>query len=191
MDAFATASNSITFNGTNQRLTSGDVINGGSGTNQGSFSLLFRSLPSHPTNNLTTPRYVFCQRGNITNELGLFFEPTNATPDSGSLKLQIGGQTNILLASNAIVLGTWYYLAMTWNESSNLATWYLAPIGGTLNTSNINFGATNAVGNSTNVVFGNRQGAPGNNNSASNYPNAFAFLPATEPWAKSPSGTGN
>lgn len=46
---------------------------------------------------------------------------------------------------------------MTWNESNHLATWYLAPIGGPLSSSNINFGATNVVGNSTNVTLGNRQ----------------------------------
>ena len=171
VDAFATGNNAIEFNGSSQRLTAGDVINGGTGTSQGSLSLLFRSLPSHPTNNLTTPRYVFSQRGNITNELGLFFQPTNAASDSGSLKLQIGGQTNILLTSNAIVFGTWYYLALTWNESNQLATWYLAPIGGTLSSSNFNFGATNVVGNSSNVVFGNRQNAGGN------YTNAFRIPP--------------
>ena len=174
VDAFATGSNAIQFNGTSQRMTAGGVISGGTGTNQGSMSLLFRSLTGYPTTLLSTQRYVFSQRGNATNEFGLFFE-TNDPPvvDPGSLKVRIGSQTNTILASNAIVFGTWYYLAMTWNESSNLATWYLAPIGGTLNTSNINFGATNAVGNSSNVVFGNRQSAPGNNNSASNYPNAF------------------
>ena len=62
---------------------------------------------------------------------------------------------------------------MTWNETNHQATCYLAPLGGTLSSTNFNFGASNVVGNSTNVVFGNRQSAPGNNNSASNYPNAF------------------
>jgi hypothetical protein len=172
VDAFATSSNAIQFNGTSQRMTAGAVISGGTGTNQGSLSLLFRSLTGYPTTLLSTQRYVLCQRGNNTNELGLFFETNNATVDPGSLKVRIGSQTNTILASNAIVFGTWYYLAMTWNESSNLATWYLAPIGGVLSSSNINFGATNAVGNTSNVVFGNRQSVPGNT-SASNYPNAF------------------
>ncbi len=170
MDAFATGSNAINFNGTSQRMTAGDVINGGTGTNQGSMSLIFRSLNGLPTTLLSTQRYVLCQKGNANNEFGLFFETNTAPVDPGSLKVRIGSQTNMLLASNAIVFGTWYYLAMTWNESSNLATCYLAPIGGTLSTSNINLvnlGVTNVVGNSSNVFFGNRP------NDAGTFVNAF------------------
>ena len=36
-------------------------------------SLLFRSLTGYPTTLLSTQRYVFSQRGNATNEFGLFF----------------------------------------------------------------------------------------------------------------------
>jgi len=167
VDAFATGSNAINFNGTSQRFTSGDVISGGTGTNQGSMSLLFRSLTGYPTTLLSTQRYVFCQKGNASNEFGLFFETNNAAVDPGSLKVHIGGQTNMLLASNAIVFGTWYYLAMTWKESNHLMRWYLAPIGGVLMSSNITLAATNVVGNSTNVSFGNRP------NDAGSYVNAF------------------
>jgi hypothetical protein len=163
VDGFASGSNAFAFNVNTQRLVMGDVISGGSGTNQGSLSLLFRSLTGYPT---STPRYVFCQKGNTTNEFSMFFEGTNSP--AGAFKVQIAGQTNVLLLSNAVVFGTWYYLAMTWNESNHLATWYLAPLGGTLSSGTIDLGTTNVVGNSTNVNFGNRDGqsraisSPGN-----------------------------
>jgi hypothetical protein len=172
VDTFATGSNAIQFNGINQRLIAGDVISGGTGTNQGSLSLLFRTMSGHANTNVSLPRYLFSQRDNDTNEFALFFETTNTMTDPGSLKLRIGSQTNTILASNAIVFSTWYYLALTWNDSNHLATCYLSPIGGALSSSNFNFGATNAVGNSSNVIFGNRQGVPGNT-SASNHFNAF------------------
>jgi hypothetical protein len=151
VDAFAIGNSAFAFNVNTQRLAAGDVISGGSGTNQGSLSLLFRSLNGYPT---TTPRYVFCQKGNSTNEFSMFFEGTNSPP--GSFKVQMAGQTNVILQSNAVVFGTWYYLAMTWNESDHLATWYLAPIGGTLSSGAIDLGITNVVGNSSNVNLGNR-----------------------------------
>src|SRR5205814_746941 len=55
VDAFAFGNGTFSFTASSNGLTSGDVISGGSGTNQGSMSLLFRSIDGYSSN---TVRYV-------------------------------------------------------------------------------------------------------------------------------------
>jgi hypothetical protein len=160
-DAFAIGNSAITFTSDTNRLTLGDVISGGSGTNQGSMCLLFRSLQGLAT----TRRFVFWQEDSInSNRFGVFFEDDNTGPYPGNLCLQIGGQTNVLLASNAIVFEAWYYLALTWDETradTNGAevTWYLGRVGETLTNGTVNLADGAVVGNSTTVYLGNRHSA--------------------------------
>ena len=160
-DAFAIGNGGFSFTADSARLTTSDVISGGSGTNQGSMCLLFRSLSGLAT----TRRFVFWQEDSInSNRFGVFFEDDNSGPFPGNLCLQIGGQTNVLLASNAIVFEAWYYLAMTWDETradTNGAevTWYLGRVGETLTNGTINLADGAVVGNSTPVYLGNRHSA--------------------------------
>jgi hypothetical protein len=160
-DAFAIGNGAFSLTSDSARLTTSDVITGGTGTNQGSMCLLFRSL----TGLATTRRFVFWQEDSInSNRFGVFFEDDNSGPYPGNLCLQIGGQTNVLLASNAIVFEAWYYLAITWDETrpdTNGAevAWYLGRVGGTLTNGTVNLADGAVVGNSTTVYLGNRHSA--------------------------------
>src|SRR5262249_28117004 len=122
----------ISFQDQTNRLTVGDVLSGGTGTNQGSVSLLFRSL----TGQATAKRYLISQKGASGTEFGVYF-------DDGGLRVQTGSQADVILQTNAIVFEAWYYLAMTWDETrpdTNGAevTWYLGRVGGTLTNGSIN-----------------------------------------------------
>jgi Alginate lyase/Concanavalin A-like lectin/glucanases superfamily len=155
-DAFAIGNSAFSFTASSHGLTSGDVINGGTGTNQGSMSLLFRSIEGFSSN---TVRYVFYQN----NDFGAFFEPTNTSSGSpGSLKVHVGGQTNAILLSNDLVFGAWYHLTMTWNETNDVApevNWYLGRVGGTLNFGTMDLTNNRVVGSNTTVYLGNNNGA--------------------------------
>ena len=156
-DVFAIGNGAFSFTSDTNRLTAGDVISGGSGTNQGSVCLLFRSL----TGLATTRRFVLWQEDSInSNRFGVFFEDDNSGPYPGNLCVQVGGQTNVMLASNAIVFGAWYYLALTWDETradTNGAevTWHLGRVGETRTNATINLADGAVVGNSTTVYLGN------------------------------------
>ena len=155
-DAFAIGNGAFMFTNAANVLTAGDVISGGTGTNQGSMSFLFRSIDGFSSN---TPRYVFYQN----NDFGAFFEFTNSTiANPGSLKVHIGGQTNAILLSNDLVFGAWYYLALTWNETNDAApevSWYLGRVGGTLNCGTMDLTNNRVVGSTTTLYLGNNNGA--------------------------------
>src|SRR6267143_1568314 len=55
---------------------------------------------------------------------------------------------------------------MTWHETNDVATWYLAPIGGTLTNGTINLTNSAVVGSISNVFVGNRQNNNGTFSSA-------------------------
>ncbi len=160
VDAFGVGNGAFSFTATNHVLGAGDVINGGTGADKGSMTLLFRSIDGFSSN---TPRYMFHQRGTTTtNDFGAFFEPTNSTAaNPGSLKVHVGGQTNAVLLSSDLVFGSWYYLALTWDETrpdTNGAelTWYVGRVGGTLTNGSINLTDSAVVGSNTTVYLGNR-----------------------------------
>ncbi len=161
-DAFAIGNSSFSFTNANDsdRLTVGDVISGGDGSSKGSISLLFRSLSGLAT----TRRYVFWQDDTSNSKrFGVFFEDDNGGIYPGNLCVQIGGQTNAILGSNAIVFGAWYHLAITWDETrvdTNGAevAWYLGRVGGTLTNGTINLSDSAVVGNNNTVHLGNRDG---------------------------------
>lgn len=171
-DVFVNGNSAFSFPSAsdNERLIAEDVINGGDGTKQGSMSLLFRSLTGGMP---TTRRFVFSQKGtNNSNtvydgtEFSVFIEedlpPASPPPaNPGSLNMQIGGNMVELLSTNAMVFGAWYYLAITWNETNDVApevTWYLGRPGGTLTSGTINLTNSAVVGNTNVVHLGNRAG---------------------------------
>lgn len=121
--------------------TGGNLLSGGGVSNlvstaKGSISFLFRTLP--PGVN-TGQRYVFSAGGDATehNALSLFLENNNiANGDPNSYKLRFGNTTVTVLPAANVVPSTWYYFALTYDESTaaapNKATWYLGPAGGSL-----------------------------------------------------------
>ncbi len=156
-DLFDKAYGAFVFDdSTNGLETVRDVISGGTGNDQGSVSLLFRSL----TGAATSKRYLFSQRAApSTNEFAAYF-------DAEGLRLQIGGRTNVILQSNSIAYGAWYYLAITWDEtrpSTNGAevTWYLGRAGGTFTSDSTNIPDTAVVGSTNTVCLGCRRNNDG------------------------------
>ena len=163
VDAFAIGNSAFSFTNTSNtdRLTAGDVISGGTGTNQGSMSLLFRLFTSPPSGK----RYLFSQKGaSGSQEFAVFVESNGAPVDPAGLKVLIGGQT--VTMSTALVFQAWHYLALTWHETNDVATWHVAPIGGTLTTGTINLTNSALVGSISNVYLGNRQNNSGTFTSA-------------------------
>jgi hypothetical protein len=160
-DAFAIGNGAFSFTVDSARLTVSDLINGGSGTNQGSVCLLFRSL----TGLATTRRFLMWQEDSInSNRFGVFFEDDNSGPYPGNLCVQVGGQTNVILASNAIAFEAWYYLAITWDETradgdGAEVTWYLGRVGAALTNGTLNLSDGAVVGNSSTLYLGNRHTA--------------------------------
>jgi len=156
VDAFAIGNSAFSFTASSHGLTTGDIINGGTGTNKGSMSLLFRSIDGYSSN---TVRYVFYQN----NDFGAFFEPTNTTSaNPGSLKVHVGGQTNAILLSNDLVFGALYHLTLTWDETNDVAaevTWHLGRVGGTLTSGTIDLTNNRVVGSNTTVYLGNDNAA--------------------------------
>ena len=163
VDAFGIGSSAFSFTNTSNtdRLTVDDVISGGTGTNQGSMSLLFRLFTSSPSGK----RYLFSQKGaSGSQEFAVFVESNGAPVDPAGLKVLIGGQTVTL--STALVFQAWHYLALTWNETNDVATWHIAPVGRTLTTGTINLTNSALVGSSSNLYLGNRQNNSGTSTSA-------------------------
>ena len=158
VDVFAIGNGAFSFTASGHALTGTDVINGGTGNDQGSIGLLFRSIDGYSSN---TPRYLFYQVGGTSNEFGAFFEITNSgTADPGSLKLRIGGQKIPILQSNDLVFGAWYYLAITWDETrvdtnGTEVAWYLGRVGGKLTNGCINLADSAVVGSNTTLYLGN------------------------------------
>ncbi len=156
VDAFGIGNGAFSFTNASNCLTVGDVISGGTSNNQGSMSLLFRSIEGYSSN---TVRYVFCQGAN-NSEFSAFFEPTNtANGYPGSLKVKIAGQTLPILQSNELMFGVWYYLAFAWDETRDTApevAWYVGRIGGALNSGTIDLDTNSVVGSNTTVYLGNR-----------------------------------
>ena len=123
------------------RYTGGNLLNGGGVSNvvstaTGSISFLFRTLA--PGVN-TGQRYVFSAGGNTAdhNAFSMFVENNNiANGDPNSYKLRFGNSTITVLPAADVVPSTWYYFALTYDESAaaapNKATWYIGPAGGTL-----------------------------------------------------------
>jgi len=165
-DAYRNSTNAYAFFAAPDALTiPSDVINGGGATTNdaatgvGSISLIFHSLNTWTT---TGQRWLFSQGDSSANGngLGLFFE-NNTTTNGGQsdLKLRVGNGTTSILASNAIAFSSWYYFAMTWDESRNAGEviWYLGKLGGPLISGVINLNDDAVVGDNGNFILGNAE----------------------------------
>jgi hypothetical protein len=136
----------IAYDGTE---SSDHVINGGgaatiSSTNQGTITCLFRTVDPGPPSGATTgpgAKSVFYGGGanGTSNSLDLIFENANSTNNPNELTLNFGDSSTTVLSAANVVADTWYYFALTYNESvtnadgspnTNKATWYLGRLDG-------------------------------------------------------------
>lgn len=151
---------------TDSLTTTTDLFAGGqtavggnaSASGVGSVTLLFRALD---TVFLGGQRFVFSQGNNSSdrNAFGLFFENQNlSNGDPGGLKLRAGNTTFTLISSNQLQTATWYYLAITYDESrdNGEVQWWLGPIGGVLTNGLANPANDAVIGNNGTVYLGNQ-----------------------------------
>ncbi len=151
-DLFQNPSNCIFFSvqGDGVENSSGSILSGGGpiGTNtsaaSGTITLLFRTPdPGPPSGSTTGPgqKFVFSAGGGngTMNSLALFVENPNATNAANDLRLAFGDITTTILPATNLVWDTWYYFALTYNESAtnagglpntNKAAWYLGRLKG-------------------------------------------------------------
>lgn len=145
------------------RNLSDSLINGGgtsntSSTATGSITFLFRTLSDVNTGQ----RFLFSAGNNAANgnAFALFLENTNvANGDPNSLKLRFGNNTTTIRSAADLAPNTWYYFALTYNESSlssNKATWYVGRSGGVLS-SGVTTNSPEAVaGEGAGLAIGNK-----------------------------------
>jgi len=162
-DYFGNASSSRFFSSsTDSASTTTDIIPGGgptggnaAATGIGSLSFLFRTLDTAPSGQ----RFLYAQ-GNTTgnaNSFSLFIENTSNT-DPGSLKLRVGnGPTSTLLAAASMLADSWYYFAVTYDETRDAGEvlWYLGAAGGSLVTGGVNIGNVAVAGDNGTFTLGN------------------------------------
>ncbi len=173
-DAFRTASNCWFFIDQNTaylRNLTDALISGGGAANsnaaaKGSVSFVFRALAGQ---NVGGQRFLFdatATAGMTTtnhNAFSVFFENDTATTDPDALKLRFGDSTTTLLTSNNVLYGSWYYFALTYDESRvpNKAIWYTGPAGGTLLSGTTSNAADAVAGEAAGLIIGNRAGYTG------------------------------
>jgi hypothetical protein len=154
------------------------IISGGgaAGTNTstavGTITLLFRTGdPGPPSGSTTGPgaKCIFSAGGatSSSNALYLQIENANATNNANDLRLAFGDSVTLLLPATNVVWDTWYYFALTYNESAtnangspntNKATWYLGRLNGAgALASGKTINSTNAVaGDGVDFVIGSQ-----------------------------------
>jgi hypothetical protein len=126
------------------------IVSGGGpvGTNTstavGTITLLFRAVDSGPPSSSNNGPGAKCilQAGSslgTSNALTLQFENPNTGNPSNALTLAFGDSVTTILPATNVVADTWYYFALTYNESAtnadgspntNKATWYLGRLDG-------------------------------------------------------------
>jgi len=142
------------------------LINGGGTANSnatatGSISFLFRTLTGP---NIGGQRWLFdaTTTGGMGtsnhNAFALFFENDTDLVNTNSLKLRFGDTTTTILLASNVAYNTWYYFALTYDESRvpNKAIWYLAPAGGPLITGMTTNSGDAVAGEGTGFYLGQR-----------------------------------
>jgi len=169
-DVFRNPTNSYFFDaGQNNawlRNLTDPLINGGgtadtNATNKGSITFLFRALAG---TNIGGQRFLFdaTTTGGMGttnhNALSLYFENDTSTNNPNSLKLLFGDSTTIVLPASNVLYGTWYYFALTYDESRkpNKAVWYLGPAGRVLSTGMTTNSDDAVAGEGTGLYIGQR-----------------------------------
>ena len=185
-DIFQNPTNCVYFSVTgdgvsdNNEGTDHIISGGGMATNNsttvGTITLLFRTPdPGPPSGSTTGPgaKCIFSAGGSTgsSNALYLQIENPNSTNVAivNDLRLTFGDSATTILPGSNVVWDTWYYFALTYNESAtnadgspntNKATWYLGRLNGpgTL-ASGQTINNTNAVaGSGTTFVIGEQTG---------------------------------
>jgi hypothetical protein len=132
------------YNSTSGILSGGGPVGTNTSAASGTITLLFRTPdPGPPSGSTTGPgeKFVFSAGGanGTLNSLALFVENPNATNAANDLRLAFGDITTSILPATNVVWDTWYYFALTYNESAtnadgspntNKATWYLGCLKG-------------------------------------------------------------
>jgi hypothetical protein len=175
-DAFANPANSFFYETSGDELANetDPLINTSGTTNgpinkKGSITFLFRSLSGPKVSGegwLFDGRALFSSAATSNhNALALWFERTDfpGRTDPGSLKLEFGDTEQVILQTNDLVFSTWYYFALTWDESRvpNKAIWYLGRSGGSLMTGTTTNVADAVAGEGTGLFIGNRSSTSG------------------------------
>jgi len=160
-DAFAIGNGAYLFSTNTDRLVAtNDALGGGTSdaTNQGSFTLLFKTLGRQAT----AKRYVLSQGTATSNAIAVYFDGSLTNSDKGGLRLGVGTNEPIILADSNLVRGAWYYLAVTCDETrgSDEVRWYLGQVGSqTLPVGSFALGAARMFGNNGSITLGNKEGS--------------------------------
>jgi hypothetical protein len=158
---FSGQSNAL-FTATDLYHGGGEIIaekNGLSGNKMGSMSFLFKSLSA-----LNGPRYVISQGTSSTpkNQLAVYFEGASASAPQHAyaLRIKIGNATPTIVPGTNLTELTWYYFAMTSDESRNKGEvrWYLGPVGGTLWSGVADIDDEAVIGNDETFYIGSQNG---------------------------------
>jgi hypothetical protein len=131
------------YDSTHHLISGGGSLGTSTSTASGTITLLFRTPdPGPPSGSTTGPgqKFVFSAGGAdaTSNALALFIENPNGTNNPNALKLDFGDVATTIVPATNLVWDTWYYFALTYNESStnanglntNKATWYLGRLNG-------------------------------------------------------------
>ncbi len=154
-DYFGGPTNCVYFvTGGDALINDGNLLNGGGtyslispGTGKGAISFLFRTLNSYVNQG---NRYLYSAGGgpSTSNRFELYFNTYSSSADPDALKLGFGDNSTIILTTNNFVPASWYYFAMTYDETqpSNQINWWLGQLGGTSPT--LTSGTLSAISNS-------------------------------------------
>lgn len=147
------------------------LISGGGSANSnatatGSITFLFRTLTGP---NVGGQRFLFDATTtsgmgtSSNNAFSLYFENDTSTNSPNALKLRFGDETRVILQASNVLFSTWYYFAITYDESRvpNKAIWYLGPAGTTLSTGMTDNSADAVAGEGTGLIVGQRAGYTG------------------------------
>jgi hypothetical protein len=132
------------YDSSDHLISGGGPVGINTSTASGTITLLFRTPDPGPPSGSTTgsgQKYVFSAGGanGTSNALALFIENPNATNAANDLRLAFGDTTFSILPATNVAWDTWYYFALTYNESAlntvgspntNKATWYLGRLKG-------------------------------------------------------------
>ena len=150
---FVTGGDAVTNN--SNLLNGGGTYTGTPGSGKGSLSFLFHTLPSYVNQG---NRYLYTAGGGpgTSNRFELFFNTFSSASQPDSLKLGFGDSSTTILATNAFLPSTWYYFAMTYDESlsTKQVTWWLGVPGQALKSGTLNALNGSLAGQGNLFIFG-------------------------------------
>lgn len=137
-------------------LSGGGIYTGAAGSGKGSISCLFFA-PSDT--NFASYAAIYQAPGatTTTNAFYLRFNRSTSGSTANSLTLYFGDSSQVILPATSIAPGSWYYFAMSYDESltSNQVNWWLGQPGGTLNSGTISAAPGSLAGDGSTLTLGN------------------------------------